>query len=210
MRADTVHAVAEPLSRAAALAAGMSLAWWAQAIPSKPAVTWSTGSVSFAELNGRANQLARTLRRRGLDTGDAVAVMCGNHVEFAETVFAAVRSGLRLTPINRYLTSDEVAYILADCDAKALVVDSSLAAVASGALATASRCQVRLVAGTSNLANAGTIGSGPGELAGGSEDFAAACDPEDPSDVRYDRPAEGGPPFARRRRQHARCQHLRL
>ena len=47
--------------------------------------------------------------------------MCGNQVEFAEAVFATTRSGLRMTPINRYLTASEVAYILADCDAKALV-----------------------------------------------------------------------------------------
>jgi long-chain acyl-CoA synthetase len=170
----TVHGVAEPLSRETAVATGMPLAWWARSIPSTPAIISSTGSVSFAELNGRANQLARAFRRRGLGVGDAVAVLCGNQVEFAETVFAVVRSGLRLTPINRYLTSDEVAYILSDCEAKALVVDGSLAAVAAGALASAPRCQVCFVANT---------GRGSHELDSRSEDFAIARDAEDAADL---------------------------
>jgi long-chain acyl-CoA synthetase len=168
------RAMAESLSRATALSNGMSLAWWAAQIPSSPAIISSTGSVSFAELNARVNELARAFRRRGLESGDAVAVMCGNQVEFAETAFASVRSGLRLTPINRYLTSDEVAYILADCDAKALVVDVSLADIAEKALAAAPRCTVRFVA---------NAGSDSAELIGGSEDLAAARQPEDRLDL---------------------------
>ena len=152
----------------------MSLAWWAGVIPSKAAVTSSTGSVSFAELNGRANQLARAFRRRGLGIGDGVAVLLRNQVEFAETAFAVLRAGLRLTPINRYLTSEEVAYILSDCDAKAIVVEGSLAAVASGAVAAAPLCQVRFVANAERAS---------GELEGGSEVFATARDAEDPSDL---------------------------
>jgi long-chain acyl-CoA synthetase len=166
--------VVEPLSRETALATGMSLAWWARSIPSTPAIMSSSGSFSFAELNGRANQLARAFRRRGLAAGDAVAVLCGNQVEFAETVFAVYRSGLRLTPINRYLTAGEVAYILSDCDARALVVDASLAAIASGALAAAPACRVRFVA---------NAGRDSGELEGGSEDLAIARDAEDAADV---------------------------
>jgi long-chain acyl-CoA synthetase len=166
--------VAEALSRATALSNGMTLAWWAGSTPSRPAIISASGVVSFEELNRRANQLARVFRTRGLGAGDAVAVMCGNQLEFAETVFAATRSGLRMTPINRYLTSDEVAYILADCDAKALVVDASLAAVASGALAKAERCRVRLVANT---------GTATAELTGGSEDLATAREAEDATDL---------------------------
>jgi long-chain acyl-CoA synthetase len=130
--------------------------------------------MSFAELNARANQLARALRRRGLRPGDAVAVMCGNQAEFAETAFASLRSGLRLTPINRYLTGSEVAYILADCDAKALVADGSLFAAASAALPEAPGCTVHLLVG----ANRSRLDTDQVW-----EDFAAARDGEDPSDL---------------------------
>jgi long-chain acyl-CoA synthetase len=165
--------VPESLSKETAAAQGMLLAWWAASTPSMPAVISASGSVSFAELNGRANQLARALRRRGLEPGDSFAVMCGNQVEFAEAVFATNRSGLRMTPINRYLTAAEVAYILADCDAKALVAAGSLAPAAAGALAGAPDCRVHLL-----------VGPPPdGSIPEGFEDYASARDAEDASDL---------------------------
>jgi long-chain acyl-CoA synthetase len=160
--------VDELTSREAAGACGMLPAWWARAIPSAPAVVSSTGTVSFEELNGRSNQLARALRRRGLKAGDAVAVLCGNQVEFAESAFATTRSGLRLTPVNRYLTGAEVAYILKDCEAKALVADGSLAQVATDALAGAPGCDVRLLVGGDSK---------------GFEDYATVRDAEDAADL---------------------------
>jgi long-chain acyl-CoA synthetase len=149
-------------------------AWWAKLTPASPAVVSSSGSVSFEELNGRANQLARAFRRRGLASGDAIAVMCGNQVEFAETAFAALRAGLRMTPINRYLTGAEVAYILTDCDAKALVADASLAAAASAALAGAPACGVRFLVGAAG---------DPFAAEHAWEDFAAARQAEDAADL---------------------------
>ena len=151
-------------------------AWWARATPSAPAVISSTGTVSFSELNGRANQLARALRRGGLQAGDAVAVLCGNQVEFAETAFATTRAGFRLTPINRYLTGAEVAYILQDCDAKALVADGSLAQVAMDALAGAPGCRIRLLVGSD-------AGADPERGVAGFEDYTAVRDAEDAADL---------------------------
>ena len=83
-----------------------------------------------AELNGRANQLVRTLRHCGLRAGDAVALMCGNRPEFAEVYAACMRAGWRLTPINWHLTGGEAGYIVADCEAKAFVAEAPLAAAA--------------------------------------------------------------------------------
>jgi len=170
-------------TRESAVATGMTLAWWARLIPSTPSVISSSGSVSFGELNGRANQLARALRHRGLEAGDAVAVLCGNQVEFVETVFATVRAGLRMTPINRYLTADEVRYILDDCDAKALISDGSLAGAAAGALAGAPCCSVWLSVG-----DAGGAGRSGGSTPA-CEDYAQVRDAEDPSDL--DDPSAG-------------------
>ena len=99
--------------------------------PERPAILSPAGDRTFAELNARANQLARALRRIGLGTGDSVALLCSNRPEFAEVMFAALRSGLRYTPINWHLAADEVAYIVDDCEAKAFVADVRFAAVAT-------------------------------------------------------------------------------
>src|SRR5262245_37342724 len=116
--------------RAAMARQGMLIAFWAERRPTQPAIIAPTGRRTFAELNGRANQLVRALRRRGLRAGDAVAVMCGNRPEFAELYAACVRAGWRLTPINWHLTGGEAGYIVSDCEAKAIVAEAAMGAVA--------------------------------------------------------------------------------
>ena len=110
--------------RAAATATGMSLALWARYTPDATAIISPTGNRSFAELNGNCNRLVRALRKRGLGAGDSVAIVLANRPEFAEAIFACTRGGFRYTPINRYLSPDEIAYIVRDCDAKAIIGDA--------------------------------------------------------------------------------------
>jgi long-chain acyl-CoA synthetase len=107
--------------RAAAAAEGMLLAWWAAKGPDRPAVITAYGNRTFGELNANINRLVRALRARGLAPGDSVALMCTNRPEFLEVLYAAQRSGLRLTPINWHLTGEEAAYIVANCEAKAFI-----------------------------------------------------------------------------------------
>ena len=102
-----------------------ALSAWAEVRGGADAFVSDAGTRTFAELDANANRLARALRRRGLTEGDAVALVCGNRPEFAEVYFACQRAGLRLTPINWHLAADEVAYIVADCEARALVVDAA-------------------------------------------------------------------------------------
>jgi long-chain acyl-CoA synthetase len=113
--------------RSAALQRGMTVALWARYSPDAPAVLSPSGDRSFAELNHNANRLARALRARGLSEGDSVAFTCGNRPEFAEITAACLRAGLRYTPVNWHLTADEAAYIVADCEAKALIADARFA-----------------------------------------------------------------------------------
>jgi long-chain acyl-CoA synthetase len=107
--------------RAAAAAEGMLLAWWAARGPDRPALITPFGNRTYGELNANINRLVRALRARGLGPGDSVALMCTNRPEFVEVLYAAQRSGLRLTPINWHLTGEEAAYIVANCEAKAFV-----------------------------------------------------------------------------------------
>jgi long-chain acyl-CoA synthetase len=112
---------------------GMVVAWWAQHRPDVPAIVAPTGDRTFAELNARANQLVRALRRLGLRAGDGVALLCTNRAEFAEVGAACQRAGWRLTTVNWHLIADEAGYIVDNCEAKALVADVALASVADGA-----------------------------------------------------------------------------
>jgi long-chain acyl-CoA synthetase len=131
----------------AAAGRGMVVAWWAGQEPHRPAVAHADGRRSFAELNARANRLARGLRRRGLAAGDAVTLLCTNRAEFAEVWAACMRVGLRLTPVNWHLTGDEAGYIAADSEARALIADARLGDAARGAVRAAPQTAVRLAVG---------------------------------------------------------------
>jgi long-chain acyl-CoA synthetase len=100
---------------------GMVLAVRAREAPDRIALHSPQGTRSFAELNANANRLVRALRRRGLGKGDAVALVCGNRPEFVETYKAAIRAGLRVTPVNWHLTGTEMTYIAENCEARALI-----------------------------------------------------------------------------------------
>lgn len=127
MAPGSSNALPSSEERAAALATGMSIALWAQYTPEATAIISPTGNRTFHELNARANQLARALRGGGLAAGDSVAIVSGNRPEFAEVVFACTRAGLRYTPVNRYLSAAEIAYIINDCKASALIGDARFA-----------------------------------------------------------------------------------
>ncbi|MCY1220326.1 crotonobetaine/carnitine-CoA ligase [compost metagenome] len=81
------------------------------AAPQKAAViNAATGEqLSYRELDERSNRLAQFLYSSGLRRGDRVAVVLENHMRFFEIAWAALRSGLLLVAVNRYLTADECA-----------------------------------------------------------------------------------------------------
>ncbi len=112
---------------------GMLSGRYAAATPERIALFAATGNRTFRQLHENANRLARAFRRAGLAPGDPVALMCGNRAEFVETLLACLRTGLRLTPVNWHLAKDEAAYIVADCEAKAVVAEARFAEAIRGA-----------------------------------------------------------------------------
>lgn len=166
---DTDQPNADELGERMRLArTGMLLAYWAAIQPGQQAIISPHGNRTFSELNSNANRLARALRKRGLSEGDAVALICTNRPEFAEVVYATQRAGFRLTPVNWHLTAEEAAYILDDCEARAVIADPATAEVAAKAVATVPACTVRLAVGSAIE---------------GFEDYAAAISSEDGADL---------------------------
>jgi long-chain acyl-CoA synthetase len=158
-------------ARRDALRAGMSIAHWAARQPDLPAVVATGGpggDRTFAELNADANRLARVLRSHGLGPGDGVAAMVSNRAEYVVSYAAALRTGLRFTPVNWHLTAEEAAYIVDDCEAKAFVADARFGEVAAAAAGGAPAATLRLAVG------GGVDGFAP---------FDDALAAEDPTDV---------------------------
>jgi long-chain acyl-CoA synthetase len=74
----------------------------------------------------RASRAARGLRELGIQHDDALAVLLRNDFPFFEAAYAANRLGAHLVPINWHFSGAEVAYILEDSGAKALVAHADL------------------------------------------------------------------------------------
>jgi long-chain acyl-CoA synthetase len=129
--------VAEDLSPALVVetaAKGMMSGLYAELKPNALAVQAPRGKRTFAELHANANRVAAALRRAGLTPGDHIALLCPNTPEFIEVYAANLRSGFRLTPINWHLSPAEVAYIVGDCQAKALFAHADFPAAALASL----------------------------------------------------------------------------
>ncbi len=90
--------------------------------------------VTYGELHDRARRVAGLLYEAGLRRGDAVALMLPNRREFLEVAWGCQLSGLYYVPVNTHLTFDEVAYIVDDCQARALFIDGSMQRLATDLL----------------------------------------------------------------------------
>jgi fatty-acyl-CoA synthase len=109
------------------------LARHARRTPDVPALRFDGAGRSYGELDERVTRLARALADRGVGTGDRIAVLALNGMEAWEAYLAGVRLGAIVVPVNFRLVADEVAYVLTDSGATALVVDAPLAEVAAKA-----------------------------------------------------------------------------
>ncbi len=87
---------------------------------------------TYRELDEQSNRGANLFRSLGLKAGDHVALLMENRLEFMDVCWAAQRSGLYYTAISRYLTQDEIAYIVKDCGAKVVVTSAKCADVIAG------------------------------------------------------------------------------
>ncbi len=102
--------------------------YWSRQKPDTAAVIHAaTGeSLTWLELDRQSNRVAQYLRAEGLQTGDHVCLLLENDLQFFTLSWGALRAGLYLTCINRYLTPEEAAYIVNDSAAKVLVASDAV------------------------------------------------------------------------------------
>jgi acyl-CoA synthetase (AMP-forming)/AMP-acid ligase II len=100
----------------------------AQEAPARPAIVMAdTGAVTtYAELDAGANRLSRVLQGAGLRPGDHVAICVENHPRFFEVVWGCHYAGLVYTVCSTRLTAAELAYVVTDCGARAMVTSAAM------------------------------------------------------------------------------------
>ena len=119
----------------------------AQRNPDKPAlISGGTGAVlTYGELDERSMRLAQRLFAQGLRRGDRIAIVMENNMRYLEVCWAALRSGLLIAPVNRYLTPDEAAYIIGDSQARTVVSSFAMRELAAALGPLMPGCERRLM-----------------------------------------------------------------
>jgi long-chain acyl-CoA synthetase len=120
-----------------ALSLATILAEGARSRPGKVAVVDRDQRVTYAELWRRARGYGAALRRSGTKSGDAVAILCPNVVEFPLAYYGALAAGAVVVPVHLLLGVDEVTYVLKDSGATLLLCHPSQLAVGAAAAAAA-------------------------------------------------------------------------
>lgn len=98
----------------------------ARLFSSQPALIFQDRAWSFARLDQAANRVAHGFARAGLKPGDRVAAYGRNSDAYFSTWLACVRGGFVHVPVNYALTGDELAYIIGQSEARAVVAAPAL------------------------------------------------------------------------------------
>ncbi len=79
---------------------------------------------TYAEFNAAVDAAAHLLASSGLGKGDVVSLLMPNSAEYIIAYFACWKLGAVAGPVNSLLKSQEMAYVIADSESKALLYHS--------------------------------------------------------------------------------------
>src|ERR1700739_2276970 len=88
--------------------------------------TDTVSELTYGELQQQSRRVANMLRRLGVRREERVAMIMLDTVDFPSVFLGAIRAGIVPVPLNTLLTSDQYAYVLADCRARVLFISEAL------------------------------------------------------------------------------------
>ncbi|MFB6812848.1 AMP-binding protein, partial [Streptomyces sp. NPDC056387] len=94
-----------------------------------PAVASGGVELSYAQLNARANRLARHLVACGVGPEGLVAVALPRSVDLVVALLAVVKSGAGYVPVDPEYPAGRIAYMLADAEPALVITDTDTAPV---------------------------------------------------------------------------------
>ncbi len=97
----------------------------------RPGLIDELGTLSFDQLEERANALACALRARGVRERDSVGILCRNHRGFMDVTFAASKIGARILLLNTDFGGPQLRDVCEREDVALLVHDEEYEALAA-------------------------------------------------------------------------------
>jgi len=91
------------------------------------AIVFGSRVLNFESLDNLSDRIAGALSARSIDKGDRIGLYCPNSDAFVLAYFGILKAGATVVPINLLLNPKEIAYILNNAGAKALIYSESFA-----------------------------------------------------------------------------------
>lgn len=90
------------------------------------AIVDNSYSMTFEELNKKANKLARVLRNKGIQANDIVGIICDQNWNMIVDILAVIKAGGAYLPIDSRYPAQRIQYMLKDSNAKFLLSNSNM------------------------------------------------------------------------------------
>ncbi|WP_254886101.1 non-ribosomal peptide synthetase [Streptomyces sp. NA02950] len=100
--------------------------------PDATAVLFEDAELSYADLNARANRLARLLIDRGVGPESLVAVMMHRSVDLIVALLAVVKAGGAYVPVDPNYPAERITYVLTDAQPVVVLTSTDLASRLTG------------------------------------------------------------------------------
>jgi len=92
----------------------------------RDALSDDQGTLTYAELNARSNQLAHVLRGKGIGSNQVVGIMMERTLDSIVAMLGVLKAGGAYVPIDPSLPAERVAYMLEDSGARILLAEASV------------------------------------------------------------------------------------
>ena len=147
--------------------------------------------MTYGELNGRVNRIARALLRLGVARGDRVGLLGRNSVEWVAAYFALGKIGAIVVPLNFWYRGEEIQYAFTQAGCSVLLAEAGYTALVEGVREALTGLRHVVYFG------AGAAGPGPSLAALGAaepgDEPAGGPDEEDPSVIIFTSGTTGFP-----------------
>jgi amino acid adenylation domain-containing protein len=98
----------------------------AHTTPDKTALVFNQQTLSYAQLNQRANQLAHYLRAQGIKEESRIGVSAKRSAELIIALLAVLKAGAAYIPLDPHYPQQRLDYLLADADIELMLTQTAL------------------------------------------------------------------------------------
>ncbi|MFD4949387.1 amino acid adenylation domain-containing protein, partial [Streptomyces sp. NPDC058409] len=129
--------------------------------PDAVAVVVEGVEVSYAELDARANRLARLLAGRGVGPESVVAVYLERDIEMVVALLGVLKAGAAYLPVDPEYPAERIAFTLADAGVACVLTATALTGRLEGSEAAAGGAPLVALDDPAVVAETAALGSGP-------------------------------------------------